>query len=71
MSQPKGSGYEKKPFSMPLNEATKYCGLGRSTLYKLIKSGVLRPRKAGARTLILTEELDNYILSLPKLGDEQ
>lgn len=40
-------------------------GLGRTTLYKLFDEGKLTPRKHGKRTLILVEELERYVRSLP------
>lgn len=53
--------------SMTIDEAVSYCGIGRTKLYELAKDGVLSPKKAGRRTLILTEELDNYIRALPDM----
>ncbi|MBO9168428.1 helix-turn-helix domain-containing protein [Rhizobium sp. L245/93] len=53
--------------SMTMNEAVEYSGIGRSTLYDLIKEGKLTPKKLGTRTLILTEELDAYVRALPNL----
>lgn len=53
--------------SMTINDAVAYSGIGRTKLYDLIKEGKLTPRKLGARTLILTEELDAYIRGLPVL----
>ena len=54
-----------KPLAITINDAKPYCGIGCSKIYELIREGKLTPRKAGARTLLLTEELDNYVLSLP------
>jgi excisionase family DNA binding protein len=59
--------------SVTLRQATELSGIGRSSLYKLFKEGKLTPRKAGKRTLILVEELENYLKALPVGGraDEQ
>lgn len=51
--------------SMTIDEAVNYCGIGRTKLYDLAREGKFNLRKAGKRTLILTEELDAYIRSLP------
>lgn len=53
--------------SMTITDAVAYSGIGRTKLYELIKEGKLTPRKLGARTLILTEELDAYVRGLPPL----
>ncbi len=51
--------------AVTIADATKIAGLGRSTLYKLIDGGKIIPRKAGRRTLILVDDLDRYLKSLP------
>ncbi|MFP5078482.1 helix-turn-helix domain-containing protein [Rhizobium sp. YIM 134829] len=53
--------------AMTVAEAVSYSGIGRTKLYDLVKSGSLKPKKLGTRTLILTEELDSYIRSLPDM----
>ncbi len=54
-----------KPISITIEDATNYCGIGRTKIYELVKSGKFTARKMGRRTLLLTEELDAYIRSLP------
>lgn len=54
-------------FSLTIEDATTYCGIGRTKIYELIREGKLTARKAGKRTLLLTEELDAYVRSLPAL----
>lgn len=51
--------------SMTVDEAVSYSGIGRTKLYELFKEGKLTPRKCGRRTLILVEEIDALIRSLP------
>lgn len=46
-------------------EAAQMIGLGRSSIYKLFGEGKLTPRKSGKRTLILVEDLERYVKSLP------
>jgi predicted DNA-binding transcriptional regulator AlpA len=52
--------------AVTLREATELSGIGRSSLYKLFNQGKLTPRKAGRRTLILVEELQALVSSLPR-----
>jgi len=51
--------------SVTIPEACELSGLGRSTLYKLFKSGDLTPRKCGKRTLIIVKDLEDYLTGLP------
>ena len=46
-------------------EACAAARIGRTTLYEAIKNGSLRAVKRGARTLILTEDLRNWIAGTP------
>ena len=49
--------------AVTINEASEMLGLGRSTIYRLINSGDLKPRKVGKRTLFLVSELQEFIHS--------
>ena len=51
--------------AVTIQEASEMTGLSRSTLYKLFNTGKLKPRKAGARTLILFSDLESLLASLP------
>jgi excisionase family DNA binding protein len=44
-----------------INEAAAASGLGRTTIYKLIKHGELKPAKIGARTLLLRADVVGLI----------
>jgi excisionase family DNA binding protein len=46
-------------------EVVDCSGIGRSKLYEFIKQGVICPRKAGKRTLILREDLEKFLSNLP------
>ena len=48
-------------------EAAFMLGVGRSSVYKLIKRHSLMARKAGRRTVILTSEIERYLAALPAL----
>ena len=47
-------------------EACEASGIGRTTLYDLIKSGKLVARKCGRRTVILVDDLAAALKNLPK-----
>jgi excisionase family DNA binding protein len=51
-----------------IREACEASGLGRSSIYKLLKSGALRARKHGTRTLILESDLRRWLEKLPELS---
>jgi excisionase family DNA binding protein len=42
-------------------EAAEMLGIGRTTVYSLIKAGDLHPIKIGTRTLISMDELEAYV----------
>lgn len=46
---------------LTIKEAMKYLKIGRTTLYKLIKEGKIKPVKIGKRTLIDKADLDRLI----------
>ena len=54
--------------AVTIPEATERTGIGRTTLYKLFSTRKLTPRKLGKRTLILVDELDQLVKSLPAGG---
>jgi excisionase family DNA binding protein len=51
--------------ALSIAETTRILGIGRSTLYNLIKDGRLPVRKLGKRTLVLREDLNKFVASLP------
>ncbi len=51
--------------SVTIPQAVAMTGLGRSSIYLLLKEKKLTARKAGKRTLILAADLEEYIRSLP------
>lgn len=54
--------------SVTIDRAGEISGLGRTTIYKLIKEGHLKPKKVGRRTLILVEDLQSFIDSCPEMS---
>jgi excisionase family DNA binding protein len=51
-----------------IREACEASGIGRSSIYELLKSGALRARKHGKRTLILESDLRRWLEKLPELS---
>lgn len=53
------------PLAVGVPEACRITGLGRSTMFELIRRREIETRKVGRRRLILTESLTAYIRALP------
>ncbi len=48
-----------------IKQACAAIGIGRTMLYKEITAGKILPRKIGKRTVILADDLANYVKTLP------
>jgi excisionase family DNA binding protein len=46
-----------EPLALSINDTAKVLGVGRSSVYALIKSGELDAMKIGRRTLLTTESI--------------
>jgi excisionase family DNA binding protein len=57
---------EKQAHTVPGVVATY--GIGRTTIYKLIKEGKLEAVKLGSRTLILDSSVRTLLANLPRLA---
>lgn len=57
-----------EPIAVSIAQACYISGLSRPTLYRCIAAGQLPARKLGARTLIIVEELRNFLSNLPQGG---
>ncbi|WP_081482201.1 helix-turn-helix domain-containing protein [Mesorhizobium amorphae] len=57
--------------SLTLSEAIKRTGISRSSFYRLFCERKLTPRKSGKRVLILADELDAFVRSLPTASHHQ
>ena len=53
-----------------LADAASAIGVGKSTLHELIATGKLPVRKLGRRSLVLREDLEAYVQSLPLSGEQ-
>lgn len=55
----------QSPITVSIPDAVKATGISRSAIYLALKRGDLTARKAGRRTLILFDDLQAYLASLP------
>jgi excisionase family DNA binding protein len=58
-----GSGIQREGLS--ISEACAVAGIGRTKIYQAIAAGSLKARKCGKRTLVLREDLRDFLASLP------
>jgi len=56
-----GAAQEVQPAWLRYPEAERYAGLGRSTLWKLVRSGDIRAAKVGKAVRINRRSLDKYM----------
>ena len=52
-------------FAVPIIEAARRAGVGRSSIYEAVNRGELRLKKSGRRSLILVDDLKAWVNSLP------
>lgn len=51
--------------TLTINEACELADVSRGTLYKYLRSGALRARKLGTKTVILRTDLQIWLEALP------
>lgn len=56
---------ETNKFGLTVEDAADLSSIGRTKIFEAIKLGKLTARKDGRRTIILAEELQAYLKSLP------
>jgi excisionase family DNA binding protein len=54
--------------ALTIHEACSYSGIGKTKIYEAINAGKLKARKVGKRTLILSDELREFLSSLPLMA---
>jgi excisionase family DNA binding protein len=50
---------------LSISEACAFAGIGRTKIYQAIADGSLKARKCGKRTLVLRDDLREFLSSLP------
>ena len=60
---------EKRCYSIP--EAQAEGAGGTSSLYEAINAGRLKAKKLGSKTVILSDDLDEYLKNLPDFGADE
>ena len=50
-----------------VREAIREIGIGRTKFYREIAEGKIKPRKIGKKTIILAEDIEAYLQSLPTM----
>lgn len=57
--------------SYTIDEVCKLCSIGRTKLYQIIADGYLPARKLGKRTLILHDDLVEFMGGLEKFSTQE
>ena len=73
LSSASGSGDDLHPLlprALRIPEVCMTSGLGRTTIYAAIKSGDLVARKYGRCTVVLADDLTEFLHNLPKTTSE-
>jgi excisionase family DNA binding protein len=50
--------------ALPINDAAEYVGISRSSIYNLLRAGLIKSVRIGSRNVILRASLDEYLKSL-------
>lgn len=58
----------EQKLSFTIEQAVKATGIGRTAIFAAIKSGRLVARKNGRRTLIASNDLQQFVANLPKIA---
>lgn len=56
----------KAPRAYSINQTLSIIGCGRTHLYQELNAGRLKARKLGSKTVILEQDLNDYLDGLPR-----
>jgi excisionase family DNA binding protein len=56
---------DRGPRAFSIRDVCARTGLGRTTVYAAIKSGALKARKCGRRTVVVEDDLSAFLNNLP------
>lgn len=59
------------PVVYSISEVLELVGISRSKFYQVINSGQIKVRKIGNRSIILADDLDVWLKSLPSIGNKE
>lgn len=59
------------PVAYSVSDVLTMIGISRSKFYQLVNAGQIKVRKIGNRTIILAVDLDDFLRSLPVLGEQE
>lgn len=60
----------QQKLAFTIEQATEASGVGRTALFAAVRTGRLRARKLGRRTLILSADLQSFLDGLPLASPE-
>jgi len=60
-----GSSSNLQREGLSISEACAVAGIGRTKIYQAISDGNLKARKLGKRTLVLRQDLRDFLAALP------
>jgi excisionase family DNA binding protein len=55
----------KDPLGLSVNETAARLNASKSTVYRLLRRGLLRAKKRGASTIVIPDSIDEYEAALP------
>lgn len=58
---------DTRKLALSVDEAAGRAGVGRDKIYESVRTGKLRARKMGRRTLVLTSDLESFLNDLPPI----
>lgn len=58
-----------RPMAYSVSDVVEMVGIGRTKFYDLVKSGEIKTRKVGNRTIVLAIDLEAWLATLPSSGN--